>query len=148
MKILKIEKLLREEKFEEILEELSEDMNSVDNYNDSVKAGVTQMPEEAKAIMNKMTGLFGEFTIIAEIIGTYKKQMEDNKYMKIKTESAKNNTKFTDASARREASASVQAYRRLRNIAQAYKETCDKTINTCQSTLKYEGIKLNQAPQE
>lgn len=58
------------------------------------------------------------------------------KYMSLKVEAEKNEEKFVNASAEKEADASVKTRRVVRNIFEGYMKAAENSINTCKLQIK------------
>lgn len=141
MRITDIEKYFQsEETLEKVLDEVKEDFEKIDYTADIMKKGITLNPEEAKTALNDLTARFMTLKTVVAIADTEKKNREIRYYNKIRVDienGTRSEKKFVSASAEKEASASVFAYRRMRNIIQAYMESAEKGISTMQSLLKY-----------
>jgi len=143
MRIHELEKLFKKEIYlDKILEECQEDFEQIDYYAQTMKDGVTDIPEEAKTVLNKLTGIFMSLKVIGVIAETEKKNRETRAYetLRIDTENAGN--KFVSSVAEKQASLEVANYRRIRNIIQGYISACEKAISTLQSVLKFMGEEM------
>jgi len=143
MRILEIEKhFQQEDTLNKVLEALKEDIEKIDYWSSIMKRGITVNPEEAKDALNDLTGRFMSLKTILSIAETEKKNRETRKYNEIKMAKENAKQKFVSASADKEASAFVGDYRRIRNLIQAYVDSCEKAISTLQSLLKYMGEEI------
>jgi len=138
MRILEIEKHFQsEETLDKVLEALTEDIEKVDYWANVMKQGLTINPEEAKEALNDLTGRFMSLKTVLSIAESEKKNRETRAYNNIRIEKENESKKFVSASADKEASGRIANYRRIRNIIQAYVDSCEKAISTMQSLLKH-----------
>ncbi len=140
MRILEIEKLFQQDDtLEQVLEKCKEDIEQVDYWSKVRKANLTDNPEEITKALNELSGCYGNLCPILGIAETELTNREVRQYNVLKMKLEKEGTKFTsqiDSATKKEASASVGAYRRIYNIINSYVRTCDKHIITLQSILK------------
>ena len=151
MRIEKIESYLQQDDtLNKVIDELKDDFTQVEYHANNMKDNLTNNPEEAKKTLNKLTGLYIFLRTALAIAETEKKNREIAYYEKLRIEAGKENTKFTSSVAERQASNSVREYRRIRNIIQAYVESCEKAINSLQSLLRQmqEEMKLSGGKNE
>jgi F0F1-type ATP synthase delta subunit len=66
----------------------------------------------------------------------YKENEEIKAYVSMKRELEAKGEKVVAASLEKEASASIEIQRRVRNVLEGYVEACAKAIGTCQTQLK------------
>lgn len=139
MRVKEIEILFQgEATLEKALDGCKEAFDRVDYHSNNMRIGVTDNPEEVKTALNELTGILMNLKPILAIAETFKKNEETKRYneIKINTEN-EGSKKFVSASAEKEASAYVATYRRIRNLIQAYVDSCEKAISTLQSVLKF-----------
>ena len=74
--------------------------------------------------------------VIATLAETEKKNRESKYFETKRLEKEANNEKVSAALLSQEASNHVAMYRRIRNIFQAYRNSCSMAISVCQSSLK------------
>jgi len=143
VRILEIEKYFQQDDtLNKVLEALSEDIDKIDYWAGLMKQGITVNPEEAKNALNDLTGRFMSLKTALSIAETEKKNRETRAYNQIKIDTENEGKKFVSASAEKEASGRVADYRRIRNIIQAYVDSCEKALSTLQSLLKYMGEEI------
>jgi len=152
MRILELEQYFQsEETLSEVLNKLEDDFNIVDEYADMAKSGVYNNASAMDEIMIRLSGCHSNLITALGIAESEKKNRELKKYSEIKIEFEKNPPldskglpkSFTSAPAEKEASGSVANYRRIRNIIEAYKNSCSTSITTLQSVLKDMGKDYN-----
>ena len=108
-----------------------------------MRQGITTNPEEALNALSELTGIYMSLKAVLAIAETEKKNREIRRYNEIKKEIENAGTKFVSVSADKEASSYVASYRRLRNIIQAYTDSCEKAISILQSLLKFFTIEIS-----
>ena len=145
MRIEKIEGYLQQEDtLNQVIDELKDDFTQVEYYANTVlKGNLANNPEEAKKALSILTGLYMIFRTVLAIAESIKKNNEIGYYEKLRIEAGKNNEKFTSSVAERQASNHVRNYRRIRNIIEAYLDSCEKAIGSLQSILKNEKREYN-----
>lgn len=137
MRILEIEKLFAmEETLDKVLEECKEDIELIDYWSGVRKSNLTDNSEEINKALNQLSGCYSNLKTVLAIAETEKKNREVRYYEKLRIDKENAGTKFVSAPAEKEASVHVAAYRRIRNIIEAYTLAADKHINTLQSILK------------
>lgn len=137
MRILELEKKFQsEETLNTVLEYLKEDFEKNDYWAGVLKSGLVDNPEEANKALGEMTGTFSNLRTVLAIAETEKKNREDTYHGKLRIDTENEGKKFVDATAKKEASAYVASYRRIRNYILGYKESAEKTIGSLQSMLK------------
>ena len=143
MRILEIEKIFEsEETLSKVLDLVTEEFERIDYHSGLMRQGITTNSEEALNALSELTGIYMSLKAVLAIAETEKKNREIRKYNEIKKEIENTGTKFVSASAEKEASSSVANYRRLRNIIQAYTDSCEKAISILQSITKYLGEEI------
>lgn len=143
MKIYEIEKLFKKEKtLEDVLEQCQEDFNLIDEYSQNMKNGVTDIPEEAKTTLNKLTGVFMALKTLSAIAETEKKNREIRAYEQLRIDTENEGKKFVSSVAEKQASVEVAGYRRIKNIINGYLSACEKALSTLQSILKFMGEEM------
>lgn len=90
-------------------------------------------PGEVEDLLKRQTGIYMRLNIIAEIADTTKKK-EEGRLTYEKIQNAEKKPVMTQVSA--EVSHEVQYLRRVRNLFQAYRNSSDKCVLSCQSILK------------
>jgi len=143
MKIHEVEKLFKKEKtLEEVLEQCQEDFDLIDEYSQNMKNAVTDIPEEAKTALNKLTGVFMSLRTVYAIAETEKKNREIRAYETLRIDTENEGKKFVSSVAERQSSLEVKNYRRIKNIIHGYLSDCEKAISTLQSILKFMGEEM------
>ena len=135
--IFVIEKYFKQETtLESVMKYCAPHFAKIDKYG----AYLRQKPDDITRLNKIMILTVGEQAFLEPILGlaiTYKKNGEEIYYNKRRIEIEKEGTKkFSSAPTEREASAHVANYRRVRNIIQAYVDTCKAMISAIQSRLK------------
>lgn len=137
MRILEIEKLFEtEETLNEVLDRCEEDFKQIDYWSNVRKQNLTDNSEEINRALNELSGCYSNLKTILGIAETEKKNRHARYKESIRIEVENNGGKYSDAKADTQASAHVAEYRRIRNIIEAYVNSCDKHITTLQSILK------------
>lgn len=132
-----------------VLEYLDEDFKKVNYWASTFQKGlVHDNPSEIKQALVELAGAYINLRIALGIAEYYKKSNELKKYMNIKMEIENNGTRFTSASAEKEASEFVGEYRRVRNIIEAYKESADKSITALQNVNNNLDKEMRKNPEE
>ena len=137
MRILELEqKFQSQDILNEVLEELKDDLGKVDYWAGCLRGSIVDNIAEANKALGELTGTYSNLRTVLGIAETEKKNREVRRYNEIRIDKENAGTKFTSASAEKEASAYVADYRRIRNIILGYVEACSKDISSLQSILK------------
>jgi hypothetical protein len=133
-----IEKYLNEDNMDGLLDELAPVFLEVQSLTDSfIDSSIYNSGDAIKASLSKLTSYYSTLKVASIVIDTFKKQKETRKFNEIKMATENAGGKFTATSGEKEASAFVDAERRVRNIIDAYIDIADKGITISQSILKY-----------
>ena len=127
---------LDEKTLDKALEALKDDITRIEYYSQSFSSGT--MLENPMALANAMielTGLYMSLRPKLAIASTYKENNQLKHYYNAKANTPKD-IKFVDASTEKEASYSVSAFRRVRNLIEGYVEAIEKSMGMGQSLLK------------
>ena len=137
MRIIELENLFKkEETLNKVLEMLQEDFDKTDYWSGVRKMNLTDNSEEINKALNELSGVYSNLRTALGIAETVKRNREVRYKESIRAETENAGNKYTDSKASTQASAHVANYRRVRNIIEAYCESCDKHIITLQSILK------------
>ena len=132
-----IEDLIEANKIEELLQSYNEIFTVVHYYEQLLMASIISTPNETDNTMKKLGACYSSLNRAYMMLDTLKQKKESEIFLTKKIELEKENKKIVAAVVEREVSAEVNVYRRVRNIFFAYKESCDRIISICQSSLKY-----------
>ena len=139
MRILEIELMFQnEETLNKVLEECKEDFELVDEWSRNLKANIAGNPEEALRGLTELSGAFSGLRTVLGIAVAEKRNREGREYNRIRIETENAEKKFVSAVTEQQASTHVANYRRIRNIVEAYTESCKQMIVSLQSNLKYQ----------
>jgi len=125
----------KESTLEAVLKYCDKHFEKIDLYSSHLR----KSPDDIAKLNKIMILAVGEQTFLEPILGlaiTYKKNREEKYYNGRKIEIENEGKKFSSAPTEREASAYVAEYRRVRNIIQAYVDSCKAMISAIQSRLK------------
>lgn len=137
MRVLNIEKMFEsEDTLDQVLAECQSDIEQIDYWSGVRKDNLTDNGNEITKALNELSGCFSNLRIVLGIAETEKKNREIRRYGQLRIEAETAKKKFVSAVAEKEASVSVSAYRRIRNLILAYVTAADKHIGTLQSILK------------
>lgn len=121
---------------EKLLEDYKEVFAMIEDYGQQLIQGVLSNSEDYKICLDKMTGAFIILEPLYTMAVAYKENEEIKTYVSMKRELEKKGEKVVATSLEKEASASIEVQRRVRNILEGYVEACSKAIGTCQTQLK------------
>lgn len=125
-----------EKKLEELLEIYSSKFELVEKDADCLINNDIFTQEEIENILSRETGIYMQLNIVTEIAETFKKKEEGRlNFQKVK-ECEKAGNKIVQTQIDKEISHDVQYLRRIRNLLNAYRNSSDKCIGSCQSRLK------------
>jgi len=140
--IFEIEKLFKARKFDIILKDCEKYFEKIDNYAKLLRTHKITEPEEIKKVLTVLSGYQMTLEPILGLASAYEKTREENTYDELRIEATKNEQKFVDAVADRQASISAQEDRKVKNIFQSYRDSCKTGISSAQSILGYEKVKI------
>jgi hypothetical protein len=121
---------------EKLLTDYKETFDMIDDEGQQLISGVKSTPEDYSACLDRLTGAFITLEPLYTMAVAYKENEEIKAYVSMKGELESKGEKVVAASLDKEASASVEIQRRIRNILEGYVESCAKGIGTCQTQLK------------
>ena len=121
---------------EKLLTDYKETFDMIDDEGQQLISGVKSTPEDYSACLDRLTGAFITLEPLYTMAVAYKENEEIKAYVSMKRELESKGEKVVAASLDKEASASVEIQRRIRNILEGYVESCAKGIGTCQTQLK------------
>jgi hypothetical protein len=137
MRILELEKLFQsEDTLDKVFDELSEDMQLIDNWAIARKENLTDNIGEIDKALNQLSGAYSNLRTALGIADTEKdnRQVRFKEGIRIAIEAnVDSKEKYVDTKAETQASAHVAPYRRVLNLINGYVEACDKQINTLQT---------------
>jgi len=152
MRILEIEQLFQsEDTLDQVFERLSDSFCRIDDYADMAKANVFTTAEQVDKVLTELSGCHSDVITVLGVAKTEKKNRQGEKYSEIKinhenaaaVDDKGKLIKFVDSVAKQEASTFVAKYRRIKNIVEAYKDSCETSISVLQSVLKDLGRDYN-----
>jgi len=144
MRILEIEKLFQtEDTLNEVLDACQEDFGKIDYWSQIRKENITNNSTEVDKALNELSGSYSNLRTVLGIAVTEKQNRHCRFKESLRIDIENEGGKYVDSKAETQASASVAEYRRIRNIINAYVESCDKHIITLQSILKDIGKDYN-----
>lgn len=121
---------------EELLEKYDEVFDRVVYYEGCFRNEAIETPHDIALAMNEITALYSSLNIVSKIADAYKINLEDKYYNNRRIEIEKEGKKSVAGNLEKESSLHVSDYRRVRNIFEAYRDSCDKMIFVLQSSLK------------
>jgi hypothetical protein len=121
---------------EKLLVDYKDVFEMIDDYGQQLIQGILSTPDDYKICLDKMTGAFVSLEPLYTMAVAYKENDEIKAYVSMKRELEGKGEKVVAASLEKEASASVEIQRRIRNILEGYVESCAKAIGTCQTQLR------------
>jgi len=134
-----IEKYFKDEKgLEQLLLKYKEVFEKINYYEGLFKDGILSTPNETDDAMKQLGSIYSTLNVVATIADTQKKNIEDKYFVDLRNKKIKKKKgdKVIAAVLDKESSVHVALYRRVRNIFQAYRDSCDRLISICQSSLK------------
>ena len=146
MRVSEIEKLFADEKtLDLVLEDIAKDMDKIDKWLNISVSDMNDNPEEIKKAIDELSQAYGNIRIVLGIAETEYKNRDVKYYEQKKIECEAEGKKFVSGATEKEASLRVAEYRRIRNIVQAYEQSCSKRIVVLQSILKDINKEYNQS---
>jgi hypothetical protein len=121
---------------EKLLVDYKDTFELIDDYGQQLISGVLSNPDDYALCLDKLTGAYISLEPLYTMSVAYKENEEIKAYVSMKREMEAKAEKVVAASLDKEASASVEVQRRIRNILEGYVEACAKGIGTCQTQLK------------
>ena len=121
---------------EKLLNDYKDVFEMVDDYGQQLIGGILSSGEDYRICLDKLTGAFISLEPLYTMAVAYKENEEIKAYVSMKRELEAKGEKVVAASLEKEASASIEVQRRVRNILEGYVEACSKAIGTCQTQLK------------
>lgn len=119
-----------------LLVDYQEMFTLVDEYGQQFIAGVLSTSDDYREALNKLTGAYMCLEPLFSTSEAYKLNQELQFYVEKKRELEAKGEKVVAASLEKEASYSVEGYRRVRNILEGYVLASEKGIITCQTQLR------------
>ena len=137
MRIIEIEELFKKDStLDQVLDKCQEDFDRIDYWSQVRKNNLTDNSAEIGKALNELSGCYSNLRTVLGIAETEKKNRHIRFKESLRIEIEKEGGKYVDSKAEVQASANVVQFRRVRNIINAYVESCDKHILTLQSILK------------
>ena len=137
MRILEIEKNFEsEETLDKVLDECKADFDKIDYWSQIRKENVTVNSTEIDRALNELSGCYSNLRTVLGIAETEKKNRHVRFKESLRIDLENEGGKYVDSKAEVQASANIAEYRRIRNIINAYVESCYQHIITLQSILK------------
>ena len=133
---MKTDYFINVEGLEKLLKDYQEVFEMIDDYGQQLIQGILSSGEDYKVCLDKFTGAFITLEPLYTMAVAYKENEEIKAYVSMKRELEARGEKVVAASLDKEASASIEVQRRVRNILEGYVEACAKAIGTCQTQLK------------
>jgi len=133
---MKTEYFVNAEGLEKLLTDYKDTFELIDDYGQQLISGVLNTPEDYAKCLDCLTGAYISLEPLYTMAVAYKENEEIKTYVTMKREMEAKAEKVVAASLDKEASASVEVQRRIRNILEGYVESCAKGIGTCQTQLK------------
>lgn len=125
---------------EDILDALLQDykikFKQVEDYWDSLQKGEIVGYDAIDETLTKLTGLYMELNVIAIIADTEVQKKKGFFNLQFTREAENEGKKVVQSSIDRQVDKAVQPWRRVRNILQAYCDSCKSGKETAQSRLK------------
>jgi hypothetical protein len=121
---------------EKLLADYKDTFDMIDDEGQQLIGGIKSSPDDYALCLDKLTGAYISLEPLYTMSVAYKENEEIKAYVSMKREMEAKAEKVVAASLDKEASASVEVQRRIRNILEGYVEACAKGIGTCQTQLK------------
>jgi len=125
-----------EDNLSKLLTDCNDIFTMIDEYAQQFMQGILSTSADFRDVLNKLTGAYMYLEPLYSLAVANKENKELLYYVTTKRELESKNEKVVAASLEKESSASVEAYRRVRNILEGYVESCSKGIITCQTQLR------------
>jgi hypothetical protein len=132
----------------QLLTTYSELFTLIDDVGQQLIQGILATPDQFKEVLNTLTGAYIALEPLYSMAIAYKENAELRYYVNKKAEIEAKSEKVVAASLEKEASASVEELRRVRNILEGYVCACEKGIITAQTQLKRIEYDSKFKPQE
>jgi len=133
---MKTEYFVNTKGLEDLLTDYKDTFDMIDDEGQQLISGVKNTPEDYALCLDKLTGAYISLEPLYTMAVAYKENEEIKAYVSMKREMEAKAEKVVAASLDKEASASVEIQRRIRNVLEGYVEACAKGIGTCQTQLK------------
>jgi|WetSurSiteA1Bulk_404760.scaffolds.fasta_scaffold00683_15 hypothetical protein len=124
------------EKLPELLEQYQEVFDVILYWESCLKNDAVDTPSETDKAMKQLASVYSTLNVVARIAETYKINAESKYYNVKRMELENEGHKTVAASLENEATEHVSDYRRIRNIFEGYRDSCDRLISVLQSSLK------------
>jgi uncharacterized iron-regulated protein len=121
---------------EKLLADYVDVFEMIDDYGQQLIQDILSSGEDYKVCLDKFTGAYITLEPLYTMAVAYKENEEIKAYVSMKRELEARGEKVVAASLEKEASASIEIQRRVRNVLEGYVEACAKAIGTCQTQLK------------
>jgi hypothetical protein len=121
---------------EKLLADYKDTFDMIDDEGQQLIGGIKSSPDDYALCLDKLTGAYISLEPLYTMAVAYKENEEIKAYVSMKRDLEAKAEKVVAASLDKEASASVEIQRRVRNILEGYVEACAKGIGTCQTQLK------------
>lgn len=131
-----IEEYLEKGEYNKVLEDFSPVFSTLDEYTTYLTNSKID-PENTERLLMRATGYWGLLDLAYNVIDSFKTKKEGEFYCNKKIDVEKANEKFNASATDKEASASVNTERRIRNIIESYRNRADRIITSSQSYLKH-----------
>jgi hypothetical protein len=133
-----VEKYLLNEDMEGLLTELAPVFTEVRYICDGfIDSSIYNSGEAVKSNLSKLTSYYSTLKVASIVVDTFKSRKETERYNQVKIDTENAGSKFVAESGKKDASAFVEAERRVRNIIDAYIDIAQNGIGISQSILKY-----------
>jgi len=119
-----------------LLEAHLELFNLIEKFALEFRLGKINNPEATDVAMKELNGAYMTLNIIVGIAEEQKKTREDILFNQLYQSNQTLGLKAIVSNLEKQASEKVSTYRRIHNIFRAYRDSCDKAISVCQSSLK------------
>lgn len=134
------EKLLREGKLTELREKYQECFDRIHEYEVMFREGVIQSAVQTDEALKELGAIFSSLNVVAYLCDVFVKNIETSEFnrLKIGASAAGKITTITSDLLKKQASESVNEYRITAAIFCGYRDSCDRLVSICQSSLKFE----------
>lgn len=134
------EKLLKEGKLAELRDKYKECFDRIHEYEAMFREGVIQSAVQTDEALKELGAIFSSLNVVAYLCDVYVKNITDSEFNRLKI-GALATGKLTTVNfelLKKEASESVNEYRITAAIFCGYRDSCDRLVSICQSSLKFE----------
>lgn len=120
----------------QILVDSQEIFNRIVFFQNALRAGAIDHPNDVDKALKELVALYSHLNVVARIADNWLVLAEEGYFNARKIEADKNKEKYSIAALEKEAEVHAFDFLRVKNIFEAYRDSCDRIISVLQSSLK------------